>query len=288
MKRLPLTIRETAALLAALLLAACGGGGGGTFSPFAPGVSGGSPATPAPTLAVAPASNTFSAVGSTATVVATISSGQAGVQVAYTGGCDGVASITPKTQTTLAGGSTPPYTLTALQANAACRAQFQAEGATATTVATVGTATPPPSPTPSPIPTLATTPSPAPTATPAPPAAPSPTPMPTLAPTPTPGPLVVTPTSILIGNAYPATSTSATINASRTNYVGAFTEADNCTAPGLASITSATASSWTVAWTPLANNIATASAFCQVTISAAGGASATVQVGISATGVVIQ
>jgi len=280
-----LTIREAAALLAIALLAACGGGGGGTFSPLAPGVSGGSPATPALALAVAPASTTLALPGSTAQVVATISSGAAGVTVAYTGGCANVATISPASQVTVSGGSTPAFTETALVPSASCTARFAAAGAVAATVATVGNATPPPtpSPTPSPIPTVA------PTAPPtvAPTLAPTPKPPPT--PIPTVGPLVVTPLSILVGNAYPATSTTATIAASRANFVGAFTESDNCSPAGgpTVSVTPTSATSWLVTWTPLTTNMATASAFCQATITA-GTASAVVQIAVSATGVVIQ
>jgi hypothetical protein len=236
------TIREAAAVLALILLAACGGGGGGALSPFAPGVSG-APATAAPvvTLAVMPAAPFMPTVGSTATVVATISSAAAGVPVTYAGGCESVATVTPTTQSTLPGGSTAAYTLTATVASAACTARFVAGAADAITSPHVGTATPIPTPFPSPLPTLIPTSAPtaAPTLT---PATPTPAPVPTLPP----GPLMVSPVSLLIGNTNP---TSATFTASEANYAGAFSETDTCAA--IATIVQAPAGTFAASQVPL-------------------------------------
>ena len=266
-----LKLREAAALLALVLLAACGGGGGGTFSPFAPGVSGGGfspapvaipttsatptpppttsatptppPATPAPgsSLAVLPATPTMANVGSTATVVATLSSGQALVPVTYSGGCANVATIAPTTQLTGVGGSTPPYTLTALEAGATCTARFTAGALQGTTSPIIGSAPA----TPSPSPTVA------PTAT--------PTAPPTTAPHV--GPLTVTPATLGIGDG----TASATFTASDPGDTGAFSESDTCA--GIATITPSAASGPTATYT--ATYVAAGT--CTVTISGAGG-----------------
>jgi hypothetical protein len=279
-----MTIREAAAVLALLLAAGCGGGGG-VLSPLAPGVSGGAaPAAAVVTLAVMPATNIMPNVGSTAQVVASISSGAAGVPVSYVGGCEHVATITPATQNTISGGSTPVYTMTATINNAKCVARFTAGTASATTTAAVGSPTPMPSPAPSVAPSTSPTtgatakPTSAPTSSPtsAPTAAPTapPTVTPTAAPTappPPPGPMTVTPPMVYVGTDSTGTTSvpSATFVANDPNDSGAFLLSGTCT--GIVTITPSGGVGPSITYTVIPET----AGICTATVAGSGGSAST-------------